>query len=297
PRVWWTALGALVVGFALMGHPLAVQNEGWGTSGDRMSLAFLRGNLATNGWFYLWDERFPVLYTLLAALGIVVARPLSSTTVAISFFTSFWVVFLFFYAGSYNYGADVRYSLMTYIPLAVLAGAGCAWIADRLRPLLSVHQAGSLVAGVLLLQFSWYLPGIRAVGEEAWAARADVAHAREFADDLPVDSIVLTHNPSMFHLWGRNAAQASLALTDPGMIGQWLFERYGGGVYFHWDFWCNVDDPARLKVCQDILASFPHRLVRERHLRTFRYALYRIEAPTSHGSPNPSGHQEARSGR
>ena len=31
-----------------------------------------------------------------------------------------------FYAGSYNYGADVRYSLMTYPPIAVLAGLGAA---------------------------------------------------------------------------------------------------------------------------------------------------------------------------
>ena len=41
------------------------------------------------------------------------------------YFLLFFGIYLLFYAGSYNYGADVRYSLMTYPPLAVLGGAGC----------------------------------------------------------------------------------------------------------------------------------------------------------------------------
>jgi hypothetical protein len=31
--------------------------------------------------------------------------------------------------------------------------------------------AATLVATVLLLQFAWYVPVVRAVGEEAWGAR------------------------------------------------------------------------------------------------------------------------------
>src|SRR5438067_1663302 len=82
---------------------------------------------------------------------------------------------------------------------------------------------------------------IRSTGEEACAARADVRYARQFADSLPPNSIVLTHNPSMFHIWGTNAAQLSIARTDPGRIEQ-LLKRYAGGVYLHWNFWCNVPD-------------------------------------------------------
>jgi hypothetical protein len=41
------------------------------------------------------------------------------------YFLAFWLVFLFFYAGSYNYGADVRYSLMTFVPIAILAQPVC----------------------------------------------------------------------------------------------------------------------------------------------------------------------------
>ncbi len=39
-------------------------------------------------------------------------------------FVLFWGIFLFFYAGSYRYGADVRFALLSFMPLAVLAGIG-----------------------------------------------------------------------------------------------------------------------------------------------------------------------------
>jgi len=45
----------------------------------------------------------------------------------------FWGIFLFFYAGSYKYGADVRFALVSFMPLAVLAGMG----ADRLQAVIT----------------------------------------------------------------------------------------------------------------------------------------------------------------
>ena len=47
-------------------------------------------------------------------------------------FLLFWGIFLFFYAGSYKYGADVRFALVSFMPLSVLAGLGadriCGWL-------------------------------------------------------------------------------------------------------------------------------------------------------------------------
>ena len=47
----------------------AVRNENWGTTGDRLSLAYLADNLRVNGWFYLRDERFPWIVTALRGGG------------------------------------------------------------------------------------------------------------------------------------------------------------------------------------------------------------------------------------
>ena len=87
------------------------------------------------------------------------------------------------------------------------------------------------------------------MGEEAWAAREDVAFARAFASRLPANSLVLTHNPNMFLLWGTSAAQASIAATEAEYVRAVYFPRYRGGVYFHWNFWCNVNDPVQRQFC------------------------------------------------
>jgi hypothetical protein len=263
------------------GHLLAVRNEGWGTSGDRLSLAFVLPNLRTNGWFYVADRRFPAVYTLLAVVGVAARWRRREVLMTALYFSLFAGVFLLFYAGSYNYGADDRFSLMTYPPLAILAGMGATRVADGFQRVSwkMAARPGTFMLGALTIQFLWYMPFVRATGEEAWAARADVAFANRVAEELPRNSIVLTHNPSMFHLWGRSAAQLSIAASEPGYVDGVLSRRYAGGVFFHWNFWCNVADPLQRSFCVDILNRFPHTLVREYRERDYRYAFYQLNVP------------------
>lgn len=287
PRFWWAGALGLVLLSLHAGHLVAVRHEDWGAAGARLSTAFFAGNLRTNGWFFLWDWRFPALYSALAVAGLALWRR-RDALVPLLYFALFWGLFLFFYAGSYDYGADVRFSLMTYAPLAMLAGVGIQRVTARLptswRPRTGVPV---LVVCALLFQFLWYLPYVRAVGEEAWAARADVAFARTFVADLPPNAIVLTQNPSMFHVWGHSAAQASLATTEPDYVRGLAASRYAGGVFFHWNYWCNVADPVQQGFCAAALAQFPHTLVREYRERDYRYAFYRLDVPAWDG-PAPS---------
>jgi hypothetical protein len=276
-RFWEWALAGALLASALTAHIFAVRDEGWGTTGDRLSLDFVAGNLRANASFYLGDARFPVCYTALALTALAAWRDRRATGFALSYFCGFAGVYLLFYAGSYDYGADVRYALMTFPPLALLAGAGGALLAGALhRGGLGLRSAEWLVVAALLFQFAGYLPWVRAVGEEAWAARADVRFAERFAARLPLNSIVLTHNPSVFHVLGRNAAQLSLA-ANPGYVTHELMPRYAGGVFVHWNFWCNVDDPVQQQFCVLALARFPHTLVEEYRERDYRYAFYRLD--------------------
>jgi hypothetical protein len=282
PRLWWAVLAGLLLASVHVGHLMSVRSENWGTTGPRLSLAYVRPNLRVNGWFYLWDARFPVAYTLLALVAVVTWKPRRAVAIPLIFFLLFAGIFLFFYAGSYNYGADDRYSLMTYLPLAVLAGMGACALGDVASRRLLWHARPMVrraVVAVLAVQFLWYVPFVRAVSEEAWGARADVAFARDFARDLPANAIVLTHNPNMFQVWGHNAAQLSYASTDPYYVSRTLANRYAGGVFFHWNFWCNASDPMQQGFCRRALDSFPHTLVREYRERNYRYAFYRLEQP------------------
>ena len=123
--------------------------------------------------------------------------------------------------------------------------------------------------------FLWQAPYARAIGEEGWGARSDVDFARRVSRDLPADALVLTQDPSMFLLWGRDAQQLSLAPHDAAGWEDLLRRR--GHVYLHWGFWCNVADPSQVQICTDTLARFPHDVFREYRERTSRYVFYEMK--------------------
>jgi dolichyl-phosphate-mannose-protein mannosyltransferase len=274
PAGWWAAVLLLLLVAVPVAHLFAVRNAGWGTEAARFSARYLAANFAVNGRFYVLDERFPVVVSLLACIGVA-GRGTARWSLAL-WFALFFGVDLVFYAGSYNYGADVRYSLMTYPAIAALAGVGVARLARWAGSRVSALPAAPLLTAILAFQFLWYLPVVRATTEEAWAARADVRFARVASSELPADSYVLTQNPGMFQVWGVGAGQMSQVLATPGYAAL-LARRYSGGVYLHWNFWCNVDDPVQRDLCHRAMALGTPELVAEHRERDQRYAFYRLK--------------------
>ena len=275
PRGWWAAMLFLWLVAIHVGHLAAVRHVDWGTGVERFSLGYVAANFRVNGWFYLNDGRFPAAFTLLAIAGLWPAPHRRERVSMAIYFLLFFAIYLMFYAGSYNYGADVRYSLMTYPPIAVLGGLGAAQLARRIARLGTGVPAGALMATSLMFQFLWYAPIVRATTEEAWAARADVRFAHAFARELPRNSYVLTHNPGMFHLWGVNAGQMSQVVANPAYVSL-LGQRHTGGLYLHWNFWCNAQDPPQQEICRKAMAAAPVEIVKEHEERDQRYAFYRM---------------------
>ena len=280
PRMLWA--GALFVALAALqfGHVLAVRNEGWGTTQERMAIAYAIENLRVNGWFFLRDPRFPPAFTLLAGLGLAAPRlPAGRLTIAVYFLALFGVT-LCFYAGSYNYGADVRYSVMTNPPVAICAGLGAAWLLRSARP---QPWRVAVCVGLAAFAAAHYLrvavPVVRASTDSASAARADVEFAKSFAATLPPDAYVLTHNPGMFQVWGINAGQMSLATDRRFLAG--LGARAGGGVYLHWNYWCNTQDPVHQALCARVRDLGPVDLAGESRSVGQRFAFYRMRVSDS----------------
>ena len=181
-EVWLLGLPALVFLLPQFLHIYAVSGESWGAEGAKFSLEFFFKNIAANGPYYLNNQLFPAVFTFLALLGLAGPlrnrgqggervtigdekgkgggwpgagiRRLALPGLFLLWFVMFWGIFLFFYAGSYKYGADVRFALLSFMPLAVLAGmgadrlrAGIAWIAARLtarRPLTTRDAEGPM---------------------------------------------------------------------------------------------------------------------------------------------------------
>jgi len=281
-RLWL----AVAVFFALMiphlTHMYSVKDFDWGGSGPKFAWKyFWGGNFRINSLFYFMNMRFPLIFTVLFFLGLAMKSPTAGTlqwrekSGILVWFLLFWGIFCFFYAGSYNYGADVRFSLLSAAPIALLAGNGAAcltaWLGRRFG---KVFSCVTIV--LIIINFLSFMPYIRAITQEAWAARADHHYAEKMAKLLPPDSIVLTHNPNMFLVWGHNSAQGSLATEQKSYFGD-FFSRFKGGVYFHYNFWCNVDDPLQQSFCNNLLSWYKSTLIVQYQEKNYRYALYKIE--------------------
>lgn len=287
PRAWQMRTearlhAALLLCLALsamhLAHLAAVRDIRWGSSGERFSLRFLAPNLRVNGRFFLGDARFPWIYTAAALVGWMTSVRRRAALALGVHFLCFFAIDLLFYAGSYNYGADVRYSLMNYPSLAALGGLGVSALL-RWAPVAVAAPARALPVAAIAWQLVRAAPMIRAVPEEAWAARADVRFAQSFVEALPRDAFVLTHNPGMFQVWGANAGQMSMAVADPLHLRD-LASKFSGGLFVHWNFWCNVSDDVQPEYCRRALAAAPSELVREATERGQRFAFYRLHVPS-----------------
>ena len=134
-RLWWIGLLFFALVAVHAAHLFAVRNMEWGASDARLSWRFVADNLRVNGRFFLGDERFPLLFTLLALVGLTRRRLGRERLAVCLYFLLFFGIYLLFYAGSFNFGADVRYSVLTVPPIAILGGLGAARLSSWLERL------------------------------------------------------------------------------------------------------------------------------------------------------------------
>lgn len=256
-------------------HIFVYRHNPWGASGPKFSLQHVPNNLKTNTLYYLVNGEFPVLVTLSALVGMVFSRRVGIRHYALLlWFGLAWGIFIPFYAGSYEYGADVRFALMSFAPLSIFAVLGIEWLDRKLNR----HgvRIGRVAVVAVMLQFVTFLPFIRRIGQEAWGSRLDHHYAIEFAKEVPDDGLILTHNPNMFLLREQSAAQMSILTYNPQTSAH-LFRQYPGGLYLHWNYWCNVADDVQNSFATNILDRYECSLLREHRDQNMRYALYRIK--------------------
>jgi hypothetical protein len=187
-----------------------------------------------------------------------------------------WIPYLLFYAGSYRYGADVRFVLLSLPPIALLAGRGLEMTLQSMQGVGLGRWGRDLMLLILGATLLLALPLIRATSEEGWQARDAHRAAVHFAAELPEDAIVMTHTPSIFHLAGKNAAQ--LFLADGGREGWRTATQadHPGGVYLHWGFWCNRGGDVQRQLCERVFSEQPTETHARLLIRGEPYALERV---------------------
>ena len=60
-------------------------------------------------------------------------------------------------------------------------------------------------------------------------------------------------------------------------------QRYGDEIYLHWNYWCNVADPAQRDLCPRALEPQSGPVIAEHHARGYRFALIKLD-PGNPGS-------------
>jgi len=264
----------LFLSTAIILHLYSVRGQSWGAEGPKFSPIYFSYNFATNLSFYLNNRYFPLIFSIFAIIGLFFYKKhLKNKLVLLIWFLTFWGVFLFFYAGSYRFGQDVRYSILSYPALSLFSGLGLSYLATRLKN--KIKSIKALMTFLIIFNFTWFLPTVKAEGEEAWAARNGHRYAIEFAQLLPINSIVFTHTPNVFLLNKKSAIQSSAETYNPGTVDR-LLNRFKGGVYVHYNYWSNVNDPNQRSLTENILNKYDYKTIKEYHYRYFKYALYKI---------------------
>ena len=260
-------------------HLYAVRQQSWGASGAKFSLDYFPDNFKTNMMFYLNNREFPLLFSLFGIAGLLFYQNkdyVKEKVIIFSLFLAFCGIFLFFYAGSYRFGQDVRFSVLSYVPISIFVGLGLSFVGSILEN--KIRSVRLILILLIVFNFTWFLPFVSAEGEEAWASRKGHRYAEEFAELLPDNSIIFTHNPNIFLLRKKSAIQSSSETYNPGIIERYL-ERFRGGVYVHFNYWSNVTDPAQRGFTEIIFNRYNCKTIREYYYRNYKYGLYKVIGP------------------
>jgi hypothetical protein len=270
------ALLLLLLSSGIALHTYTVKNQSWGAAGPKFSLDYLSHNFHANSIFYLNNKVFPLLFTIFGITGLLFYKYkdyIKEKIIVLSWLLVFWGIFLFFYAGSYSFGQDVRFSILSYAPISIFVGLGISFIKVFLEK--RIKSIALILILLVIFNFTWFMPFVRAEGREAWQARTGHRYAVEFAMLLPENSIIFTHTPNIFLLHKKSALQSSVETYNPGTVDR-LLERFRGGVFVDYNYWSNVEDPEQRGFTENLLNRYNHELIKEYYRENYRYALYKI---------------------
>ncbi len=296
-KLWTHAILTAALLIPQILHLYLVNGYSWGAEGPKFAARYFYDNIGPNSSYFFSNDYFPVLMSVLAVVGLLMTRvQVRGRILILIWFLCYWCVFLFFYAGSYDFGADNRFALLTFIPLAVLAALGAGVLKEKLNVLIAnaykITKGGKkynyqnaantiyriapiLITVLVLFSFARFLPLIRQEAREAWQARYDHKYAKEFTKKIPRDSVVLSQVPAMFAIWGQSAIQTYAGIEYPDLIER-LLVKYRGHVYFHYNYWCNTQSRSHQRLCRAMREKYELVEIARKFEEDYEYGLYRI---------------------
>jgi hypothetical protein len=251
-------------------HMYSVRMMNWGAvRGGKFDSKYIEPNFNTNLMYYFkqdGNEGIPFIITLLALCALVLCFfkrskiQITSSWIKFLWFAVIFAIFIPFYAGSYKYGMDMRFAILTHIPLCVLAALGLSGILEFLdlrKKLLTVGVALTLI----LFSPSWR--SIPVGDAQAWASIFDHDVMMEVSETLPPMSYVFSHNPSAFTPHHVSAGQLHVLRGHGEGLVRALSNTFEGGVYAYYGYWCQTFSPRERQLCKDIEEKYPQEVTDE----------------------------------
>ena len=136
-----------------------------------------------------------------------------------------------------------------------------------------------VVVGVLVgLNWIYALRFVPTLGRESNEARADIAFVREAAAVLPFGSLVISTDPCIWNMVGKNAAQMDSIQERFRNDLTNLSVQYPGGIYLHWDYWMNTT-PRFAEIWRNLIVDTQATVVIRRNAEAVKFGLFRLDTP------------------
>ena len=261
-------------------HLNSVKEDNWGSSQNKLGSEYISENLYDNGMFFFDNARFPVVFSIFALIGLFLYRFWKESLFLVLWFILFFGLYLLFYAGSFNYGVDVRFSLTMYVSIAILGGCGAFLIADNLNKFMAKlvnkkwHSMVGIAVVILIISVSFFpfIGFVSSTGEKAWDARLHHDFLVEKMKELDDDSWIITLVPSIVLINGKNAIDPNF-LRDQEKLNKLLTKNTS--IYFYEGYWCQ-SEPFKSNICQYIHDNF-HLTIYDKITEKYRtYTLYKV---------------------
>lgn len=221
---------------------VSAETDNWGAIGPTFGFQYAEANFIDNFSFFFENTRWPVVYTILAIIGLFTGLlERNKKTMAVFFwFLLFFLVYMFFYAGSFNYGVDIRFAINLFPPLIVLMCFGVKFI-------LSISpKTMNILVILMILSFLPFFKYATEVGPKAPGARYQHEFVYSLKDQIPKNCYVMTHIPSLFLPLGINSMQTWFG-QNPSVM-DYVFSKTDCVLFFE-GYWCGTE-PYKSGVCK-----------------------------------------------
>ncbi len=259
-KVWFSVLVFSLLISAHMVHLIAVRNEDWGApNGKKFGMAYFKSNFADNILFWLNGQKHPLVLSIFSIFGIVYlifSRKRKFLLLILSWWVLYFLLFTSFYAGGVNSGGiGSRYVVIYLIPSLILGAYGLYSFGKK-----NIIRIVFIALILISLIPTWNF--ITVPDRQAQYARDMHKFVMDHMNEINSSCWVLTHNPSIFLVNGKNSLQTRFG-GDSAVMNK-IFSQSSCVLWLE-GAWC-LFEPHKSGVCKYMHDNY-NLTVFARHIR------------------------------